>query len=144
MVLGRGFVTNATPTITVPGAQSATSNVAITITGTSINDADSNPQTVTISTNQSGTISLASTTGLTGAGNGTNSLSYSGSLTDINTALAALAYIGVTPGTEIITIGTNDGAGGTDSKTISVTVSAPGVLSNNFGASAFAELAFAG
>lgn len=124
MVLGRGFVTNAHPTITVPGAQSAVSNVAKAITGTSLADTDGNTQTVTIATNHSGTVSLASLTGLTGSGNGTNNLSYAGTIAALNTALATLTYTSATDyvGSETISIGTDDGAGGTDSDSVAITV----------------------
>lgn len=122
---GYGFdASNSAPVITVPGAQSATSNVALAITGTSIADADGNAQALTITTNASGTITLASTTGLTGSGNGTNSLSYSGSLANINTAIATLSYVSATnyEGSETIAINTNDGTVSATQKTISVTV----------------------
>lgn len=124
MMLGRGFVANVPPLIVVPGAQSATSNVAKAITGTSLSDADGNTQTVTLTTNHSGTVSLASLTGLTGSGNGTNSISYSGTIAALNTALATLTYTSATDyaGSETISISTNDGAGGTDSDAIAITV----------------------
>lgn len=124
MMLGRGFVTNVPPLIVVPGAQSATSNIAKAITGTSLSDADGNTQTVTLTTNHSGTVSLASLTGLTGSGDGTNSLSYSGTIAALNTALATLTYTSATDyaGSETISISTNDGAGGTDSESIAITV----------------------
>jgi len=143
---GISVPSNQTPTITVPGAQSATANIALAITGTSLSDADGNPQTITITTNQSGTISLASTTGLTGSGDGTNSLSYSGSLANINTALATLTYTSALnyDGSEIISIGTNDGASGSDSKTIAVTVTLNPIFQDAYGSHTYGEIAFAG
>lgn len=124
MMLARGAARNAAPVIVVPGAQSATSNVAKAITGTSLSDADGNTQTVTLTTNHSGTVSLASLTGLTGSGDGTNSLSYSGTISALNTALATLTYTSATDyeGSETISISTSDGAGGTDSDSIAITV----------------------
>lgn len=120
---GFSLPSNQAPTITVPGGQSTTSNVALAITGTSIADPDGNSQTLTITTNQSGTISLASTSGLTGSGNGTNSISYSGTLANINTAIATLTYTTAldVAGAETITIGTNDGTVSATPATIVVT-----------------------
>jgi len=148
MLLGRGFVTNVPPIITVPGAQSAVSNVALAITGTSIADTDSNPQTVTLSVSH-GTFTLASTTGLTfSVGDGTDdaAMTFSGSLVDVNAALLSITYTSTAgySGSDTFSIATNDGVGGTDLKTVTITVSARENMSNTFGAAAFAELAFAG
>ena len=124
MILGRGFATNTAPTITVPGAQSATSNVALAITGISISDPESNDQTVTLSVSH-GTLTLASLTGLTGSGNGTSSLSYSGTLANILTALAAVSYTSTTDyqGSDTLTINSTDSAGGAATqKTVAITV----------------------
>ncbi len=115
-------VGNAAPGITVPGAQSATSNVALAITGTSITDTDSNPQTVTLSVSH-GTITLASLTGLTGSGNGTNSLSYVGALAAINTAIATLTYTSTDyAGADTLSITTNDGTVTVGPSTVAITV----------------------
>lgn len=126
MYLGRGFVTNNPPTITVPGAQSATSNVAKAISGTSIADADGNTQTVTLTVSH-GTMTLASTTGLTfSAGDGTadTTMTLSGSIANINTAIATITYTSTTDyeGPDSLAIATDDGAGGTDSDSIAITV----------------------
>lgn len=142
--LARGAARNAVPTITVPGAQSATSNVALAITGTSIADPESNDQTVTLASSLGATLSLASLTGLTGSGDGTSSLSYAGTLADILTALATVTYTSTVGGSDTITITTNDGLGGTDSDTISVTVTTPLLAGNAFSGSAFCEAAFSG
>lgn len=126
MLLGRGFVTNVPPVITVPGAQSATSNVALAITGTSIADTDSNPQTVTLTVSH-GTFSLASTTGLSfsvGDGTADATMTFSGSLANINTAIATITYTATAfySGADSLAISTNDGSGGTDSDSIAITV----------------------
>ena len=124
MLLGRGFVTNVPPTITVPGAQSATSNVALAITGTSIADAESNNQTVSLSVSH-GTISAASLVGLTGSGNGTGTWSYSGTIAAINTAIATLTYTSTTDyeGSDTLTINSTDSGGGAAAQqTVAITV----------------------
>ena len=126
MLLGRGFVTNNAPSISVPGAQSAVSNVALAITGTSIADTDSNPQTVTLSASH-GTFTLASTTGLSfTAGDGTAdaTMTFSGSVANVNTAIATLTYTSDADysGADSLAISTNDGAGGTDSDSVAITV----------------------
>lgn len=136
MYLGRGFVTNNPPTITVPGTQSATSNVATSITGTSIADTDGNTQTVTLTVSH-GTMTLASTTGLSfSAGDGTAdaTMTFSGSVTNINTAIATITYTSTTDyvGADSLAISTNDGAGGTDSDSIAITVTwTPASLTTN-------------
>lgn len=126
MYLGRGFVTNNPPTITVPGAQSATSNVAKAISGTSIADADGNTQTVTLTVSH-GTMTLASTTGLSfsvGDGTADATMTFSGSVANINTAIATITYTSTTnyEGADSLVISTDDGAGGTDSDSIAITV----------------------
>lgn len=123
---GYGF-DNAAPRITVPGAQSATSNVALAITGTSIADADNNNQTVSISVSH-GTFSLASTTGLSfSVGDGTDdaSMTFSGTLANINTAIATLTYTSTSnyEGSDTLTIDSTDSAGGAAiQKTVAITV----------------------
>lgn len=126
MLLGRGFVTNVPPVIVVPGAQSATSNVAKAITGTSLSDADGNSQTVTLTVSH-GTLTLASTTGLSfsvGDGTADATMTFSGSVANVNTAVATLTYTSTTDysGADSLAISTNDGAGGTDSDAIAITV----------------------
>lgn len=126
--LARGAARNAVPTITVPGAQSATSNVALAITGTSISDPESQSQTVSISVSH-GTFSLASTTGLSfsvGDGTADASMTFSGSLANCNTAIATLTYTSTTDyyGSDTLTIDSTDSAGGAATqKTVAITVS---------------------
>ena len=89
------------PTITVPGAQTASENTALILSAgngnrISVADSDSNgsPEQVSL-TITNGTISLSGTTGLTfGSGTGTNdtSMQFTGTLTDINNALNGLTY----------------------------------------------------
>lgn len=125
---GYGFdASNASPVITVPGAQSATSNVAKAITGTSIADAESNNQTVSISVSH-GTFSLASTNGLSftvGDGTADASMTFSGTLANVNTAIATLNYTSTTDysGSDTLTINSTDSGGGAATqKTVAITV----------------------
>lgn len=122
---GYGF-DSAAPRITVPGAQSATSNVAKAITGTNLADADGNPQTVTLSVDH-GTFSLAGTTGLSfsvGDGTADATMTFSGSLTNINTAIATLTYTSTTDyvGADTLSITTNDGTVSVGPSTVAITV----------------------
>lgn len=127
--LARGAARNSLPVITVPGAQSATSNVALAITGTSIADAESNNQTVAI-TLTNGTFSLppASIAALSftvGDGTADAAMTFSGSLANCNTALSTLTYTSTTDfeGTSTFTINSTDSGGGAAAqKTIAVTV----------------------
>ena len=125
--LARGAGGNTAPTITVPGAQSATSNVALAITGISISDPESQSQTVSISVSH-GTFSLASTTGLSfsvGDGTADSSMTFSGTLANVNTAIATLTYTSTTDfeGTSTFTLNSTDSGGGAAAqKTIAVTV----------------------
>jgi hypothetical protein len=119
---------NDAPTITVPGAQTATEDTPKNITGISIADLESNAQTVTLSVTN-GTLTLASTTGLTftvGDGTADAIMTFSGSVTNINTALATVTYNPTAnyAGSATLSIATNDGASGTDSDTVAITVSA--------------------
>lgn len=129
MLLGRGFVTNNAPSITVPGAQSAVSNIAKAITGTSIADTDGNTQTVTLSVSH-GTFTLAVTTGLSfSVGDGTDdaAMTFSGSLANINTALATITYTSTTDyvGADSLSITTNDGTVSVGPSTVAITVASP-------------------
>lgn len=125
--LARGAGGNTAPTITVPGAQSATSNVALAITGISISDPESQSQTVSISVSH-GTFSLASTTGLSfsvGDGTADASMTFSGTLANCNTAIATLTYTSTTDytGSDTLTINSTDSGGGAATqKTVAITV----------------------
>ncbi|MBP1668025.1 MAG: hypothetical protein H6Q21_391, partial [Bacteroidetes bacterium] len=119
---------NDPPVITVPATQTVAEDVNLVFNAAhsnliSIADIESNDQSITL-TVTNGTFTLSTLTGLSGSGNGTPILNYSGTLADINAALNS-AYLISTEnffGTVTITINTSDGAGGTDSKSISVTV----------------------
>lgn len=144
---GYGF-DNAAPRIVVPGAQSAVSNVALAITGTSLSDADGNPQTVTLTVSH-GTLTLASTTGLSFAvGDGTDDsvMEFTGTIANVNTALATITYTSTTDynGSDLLTIDTDDGAGGLDSDSIAITVTLNPIFQDAFGSHTFGEIAFAG
>ncbi len=118
---------NTSPVISVPGAQSATSNVALAITGTSISDPESQSQTVAI-TVTNGTFSLASTTGLSftvGDGTADAAMTFSGSLANCNTAIATLTFTSTTDfeGSSTLTINSTDSGGGVATqKTVAITV----------------------
>lgn len=148
MLLGRGFTTNAPPTITVPGAQSATSNIALAITGTSVADTDGGTQTVTL-TELHGTLTLASTAGLSfsvGDGTADTTMTFSGTISAVNTALATITYTSTLDydGADTLSISTDDGAGGIDSDTIGITVTLNPIFQDAFGSHTFGEIAFAG
>src|SRR5262249_39380846 len=59
------------------------------------------------------------------SGNDTTSVVISGTLDEVNADLSTLSYTGTVAGADVIDIAANDGNGGTDSKTIDVTVQPP-------------------
>lgn len=128
---GYGFdASNAAPTITVPGAQSAVSNVQLNITGTSISDAElSQTQTITLTVSH-GTLTIPNTTGLTwtvGDGVADATMTFYGSQFNCNVGLSSILYTSTADyvGADSLVISTNDGAGGTDSDSIAITVASP-------------------
>lgn len=126
---------NDAPVVTVPGAQSASEDTNLVIAGISFSDVDigTSPAQVTLSATN-GILTLSSTTGLsfTAGANGTSSMVFTGTLTNVNAALNNLTYKGNAnlSGSDTISLVVNDqggnGSGGalSDSKTISVSVSA--------------------
>lgn len=125
---GSGFdSSNALPSLTVPGAQSAVSNVQLNITGTSISDAElSQTQTITLTVSH-GTITIPNTTGLTwtvGDGVADATMTFYGSQFNCNVGLSAILYTSTTDyvGADSLAISTNDGAGGVDSDSVAITV----------------------
>lgn len=132
---------NQAPTLTVPGAQTATEDTDKEISGISIADIDAGTADVelrlqapngklTVRTDVSGGVAAGKV-----QGNGSSTVTLTGSLTQINATLAAsgaLKYRGNTDfnGSDTITVTANDkgntGTGGakTASKTVAITVSA--------------------
>jgi hypothetical protein len=92
---------NATPTNTVPAAQSTNENTALVFSsggGNAISVSDpaagTNPLQITL-TAGNGTLTLNGTTGLTfstGTGSGDATMTFTGTITDINTALDGLSF----------------------------------------------------
>jgi hypothetical protein len=116
---------NQPPVITVPGAQTDTGKSALSISGISITDADDGYSHETF------TVVISDSTGLLSAhvrgggmvsGAGTNTLTLTGTLVEVNAELVTLTYTGTALGGDTINISANDGRGGTDGKTIGVTV----------------------
>ena len=103
-------VNDVTPTISVPGAQTAFEDVAKRITGIRVADADGGNLTVTLVVNH-GRLTLGTTAGLTVSGNGTRLVSLSGSIDNLNAALDELKYRGHLnySGADRLTITATDG-----------------------------------
>lgn len=119
---------NQAPTITVPGAQTATEDTPKNITGISIADTNGNNQAVTLSVTN-GTLTLAQTTGLSfalGDGTADASMEFSGTLTNVNAALETLTFIPTANynGSAALSIATNDGAGGIESDAVTINIGA--------------------
>jgi len=122
------------PTITVPGSQTTNEDTGLIFNSSqsnliSVADVDGDNQTVTISV-ANGTLSLSGVIGLsftTGDGTADATMTFSGALAAINTAINGLTYnptSNYNGGPSILNIATNDGYGGTDNKTVSITVTA--------------------
>jgi predicted outer membrane repeat protein len=105
-----GAFEHQAPTITVPGPQTADTNVALTISGIRVGDADRSTLTVTLAVGH-GTLTLGTTAGLTVGNNGTATVTLSGSLADVNAALAGLVYQGSPnySGSDTLSITADDG-----------------------------------
>jgi hypothetical protein len=118
-------VTDAAPVNAVPGSQSLLNGSSLALPGIAISDADGASQTFSVTL--TGTDGTVSTTGGLGAisGNGTGSLVLSGSLANVNADLAHLSFKGTAVGAGSLKIVTSDGAGGSDSDTIAINVTAP-------------------
>ncbi|MFC7331530.1 beta strand repeat-containing protein, partial [Rhodocista pekingensis] len=118
---------NQTPVITAPATSTLAENAtAVTLGTISLADSDNDAQTVTLSLG-SGSFAI-DTTALTVVSDDTGTgrtLVVSGSLGALNTALAGLTVTPVpnTTGTVGFSIATQDGKGGTDSRTITLTLS---------------------
>jgi hypothetical protein len=117
--------TNQPPVLAVPGAQTDTAKSAISIGGVSITDADNGYSheafTVTVS-DATGLLSAVVRDGGMVSGAGTNTLTLTGTLVQVNAELATLTYTGAALGGDTISISVNDGRGGSDNKSIGVTV----------------------
>ncbi len=124
---------NDDPIITVPTAPSLTVNEDQTFTFASTNkisvgDPDGGPTfNAVITTSSGGTINLGTTSGLTNlVGNGSSNVSFESTLSALNGALNNLRYRGLQDfnGPETIIVSVNDSQGGTDSRTITMDVTA--------------------
>ncbi|MFC7331531.1 beta strand repeat-containing protein, partial [Rhodocista pekingensis] len=118
---------NQTPVVTAPATSTLAENAtAVTLGTISLADGDNDAQTVTLSLGSGSfaidTTALTVVSDDTGAG---RTLVVSGSLGALNTALAGLTVTPVpnTTGTVGFSIATQDGKGGTDSRTITLTLS---------------------
>ncbi len=128
------FTINSPPVVTVPGDQLTDEATTLTFesaTQISIADADTHSQTVTVSvlnvgnfTTATGQINVATPGTATILNNNTATVTIGGTLAEVNTALDGIEYIpaGIA-GQHQITVATDDGNTGTDSKTILVNVS---------------------
>jgi hypothetical protein len=118
-------VTDAAPVTTVPGSQTDIAGIRLALTGIAIADADGANQSFTVTL--SGTDGNVSTSGTVGTitGNGTGHMILAGSLANVNSDLASLSFTGSNPGAGSLLIQTNDGAGGSNSHTIGISVTAP-------------------
>ncbi|AEG93382.1 Ig-like domain-containing protein [Ramlibacter tataouinensis] len=116
---------NDAPANTVPGAQSMNEDAPLAIAGISVADVDGAGVNLTTTVSVSnGTVSVANANGASLTGNGTGSLILSGTAAQINAALAGLSYTNTADyhGAATLTVVTNDGAGGSDTDTVAVTV----------------------
>jgi hypothetical protein len=116
---------NEPPVIAVPGGQTDTAKFPIAISGVSITDADNgySHETFTVTVSDStGLLSAQVRGGGTVSGAGTNTLTLTGSLVQVNAELTTLTYTGTALGGDTISVAVDDGRGGTDNKTIGVTV----------------------
>ncbi len=121
---------NAPPVTTVPGAQIIDLNGGSNLTpipSVSVADADA------VSASETITVTLSDTTGLLSADNGaggggtiagsaTTGLTIEGTLTQVNADLSTLAYVANGFGADSIDVVTSDGRGGSDSRTIGITI----------------------
>ena len=127
---------NDAPVLTVPSAQTINEDTVLSITGISVADVDAATGAVKIAMSvASGRITLAQTTGLTfTVGDGTNdaAMTFTGTLANVNLALARVDYLGNANyvGADSLSVSVDDqantGTGGakTDSKSVTITVSA--------------------
>jgi len=125
---------NDAPVVTVPVSIGVTEDVAGAVTGISFSDVDAGANTVTATFSvPSGTLSAIGASGVVVGGNGTGTLTLSGTLADINAFIAAsnlsfkTAQDVTTNVVMTVSINDNGNTGGpsqTDSKTLTINVSA--------------------
>ena len=102
------YSANDTPSITVPGAQSASSLAQKTISGLSLSDSQgSGTYSATVSAN-SGNIHLTGVTATAGA-NDSSSITFTGTKAEIDTALGTLKFTPGSYGSVTITVQVSDG-----------------------------------
>ena len=118
---------NAPPVLTVPGAQAETAGITAALAGISVSDADAASAGETITATLTDTTGKLSATGAGVTGAGSSTLQVSGTLAQVNAALATLTILEAAAGSDTVTVATNDGRGGTDSRTVAVTTAAANV-----------------
>ncbi len=117
-------VPQTAPVNTVPGTQTANTNVAKNITGISVTDAENNLSTTRLTaSNGIVTVSLTGGATITAGANNSATLTLSGTLTQINAALATVSYTASIEGTHTITVLSTDSGSTplTDSDVITIT-----------------------
>jgi hypothetical protein len=135
------------PVTIVPASELIQTGVVTKIAGISVADPDavSRSQTITVTlTDSYGLLSATAASGATVAGAGTSALTLSGGLAAVNAELASLTYTAASAGaplTDTLTVATSDGAGGSNSHTIGISLNQPpittvptGTLAVNSGA----------
>jgi hypothetical protein len=124
---------NALPVTTVPGAQTALTNVSKPLPGISIADADAVSATEIVTVTLTDAIGILSASNLVPGGGGQISgsssasrhLTISGTLAEVNADLTSLSYFAFVPGNDTIDVLTDDGRGGIDDHQIVVNVNTP-------------------
>ncbi|HYC01897.1 MAG TPA: hypothetical protein VED40_01305 [Azospirillaceae bacterium] len=117
-------VTNNAPVNTLPGIPTVTAGTATAITGITVDDPEANSaMTVTLSSTN-GTIAATTGAATVTASNGNTTLVIAGTEAAVNTALGTLKFNGTAAGEGRITVVTDDGAGASDSDTLTITVNA--------------------
>ncbi|MEQ9288042.1 MAG: LamG-like jellyroll fold domain-containing protein [Cyclobacteriaceae bacterium] len=127
------FNINSPPIVTVPGDQIIDDVTTVVFSGAelvSVADNDGHDQTVVVTatnngnfSNSTGTISVVASGAIVN-NNNTSSVTISGTLTDVNATLDGMQYVpGGIAGQHQITVSSDDGNTGTDSKIILVNVS---------------------
>jgi Ca2+-binding RTX toxin-like protein len=119
---------NDLPTVTVPGAQQGTEDIALVLSGAnaiSVADVDGGELTVTLEV-EKGTLGLSGAAGLNfegGDGTGDALMTFTGSVAEINAALDGLSYLGEAnyAGSDTLTITTSDGTD-EDVDTVAITL----------------------
>ncbi|MBL8828063.1 MAG: cadherin-like domain-containing protein, partial [Planctomycetaceae bacterium] len=115
-------VVNNDPMITAPASTTTAEDSTAAICGISVTDSDTANLSLTI-TAAHGVLNVGGG-GATVTGNGTANLTLSGSIANLNTTLSGLQFAPATDyhGTASVTIAADDLNGGTDNKTVAITI----------------------